>query len=384
MPTTTLVPVLFGVALFQIALLSGNAAADEPDAVPSPLPASAARVRAPGASEEGLAFYQRREYRRAAEKFLQAYALDADPNLLFNIARCYQTLGNTDAAIEKYEAFLASPGADDQGRRRAAEAVRALRQARSSVTPVAARLAAPVSAGDVDLATPSGVPLDRAHNGRFAAFEIAGLALYRSHDYQHAAEKFLSAFALEPDPNLLFNIARCYAALGDAAAAAENYQAFLKSSGTDARDQTRARDALQGLRASASQAATGRNLSAVDSPKSRGDQSAENRAQARRPGVLAAWVVTSLLTAGTLAVGVVALESAARLRSARDSFPADGDYLSARATTTRELTLSADALGAGAIVAGGISIYLTVGRRSAATEVRAQVGPGALRLSGSF
>ncbi len=79
--------------------------------------------------------------------------------------------------------------------------------------------------------------------------------------------------------------------------------------------------------------------------------------------MLAAWIVTGLLTAGTVAVGVAALDSAARLRTARDTFPADGDYLSQRAATTRALTLSADGLGAAAIIAGGLSIYLTVVRR---------------------
>ena len=98
----------------------------------------------------------------------------------------------------------------------------------------------------------------------------------------------------------------------------------------------------------------------------------------------AAWIVTGLLAAGTVAVGVVALESAAKLKSARDSFPADGDYLSQRAATTRALTLSADALGTAAMIAGGASIYLTVGRRAPTTEIKAEVGRGSFRLAGSF
>src|SRR5688500_15364231 len=57
-------------------------------------------------NEEGAALYAARDYRRAIEKFIQAYAVDADPNLLFNIARCYEELGETDAAIEKYEVFV--------------------------------------------------------------------------------------------------------------------------------------------------------------------------------------------------------------------------------------------------------------------------------------
>jgi tetratricopeptide (TPR) repeat protein len=102
-------------------------------------PASAAnesRAAAPASqtnvaqlNEEGAAFYAARDYRHAIEKFIQAYAVDSDPNLLFNIARCYEELGETDSAIEKYEAFLKTPGADARGRQRARESLAALREA---------------------------------------------------------------------------------------------------------------------------------------------------------------------------------------------------------------------------------------------------------------
>ena len=82
-------------------------------------------------NEEGAAFYAARDYRRAIEKFIQAYAIDTDPNLLFNIARCYEELGEVDAAIEKYETFLKTPGADTRGRQRARESLTALREARN-------------------------------------------------------------------------------------------------------------------------------------------------------------------------------------------------------------------------------------------------------------
>lgn len=83
-------------------------------------------------NEEGAALYAARDYRHAIEKFIQAYAVDSDPNLLFNIARCYEELGETDAAIEKYEAFLKTPGADARGRQRARESLAALREAEAA------------------------------------------------------------------------------------------------------------------------------------------------------------------------------------------------------------------------------------------------------------
>jgi tetratricopeptide (TPR) repeat protein len=79
-------------------------------------------------NEEGADFYAKRDYRHAIERFIQAYAVDGDPNLLYNLARCYEELGEPAAAIEKYEAFLAAPGADAAGRQRARQSLEALRK----------------------------------------------------------------------------------------------------------------------------------------------------------------------------------------------------------------------------------------------------------------
>src|SRR5450755_434243 len=76
-----------------------------------------------------MTLFRAADYRHALERFLQAATIDQDSNLLFNIARCYEMLGDRDAAIEKYEAFLAKPDADSQGKVRANEAIRALRDA---------------------------------------------------------------------------------------------------------------------------------------------------------------------------------------------------------------------------------------------------------------
>jgi tetratricopeptide (TPR) repeat protein len=110
-------------------------------------------------NEEGAAFYQQRDYRRAIERFIQAYAMDPDPNLLFNIARSYERLGEVDAAIEKYEQFLNTPGADASGRSRAQESLRVLRESQqgaNAAPPAAAsgaNEAAPPAAGAAASAT---------------------------------------------------------------------------------------------------------------------------------------------------------------------------------------------------------------------------------------
>ena len=90
-------------------------------------PADAARITE--LNEAGARFYREQNYHRAIEKFIEAYAIDRDPNLLFNVARCYEELGDTRAAIEKYSAYLNAPGADAAGRLRADQSLRALRRA---------------------------------------------------------------------------------------------------------------------------------------------------------------------------------------------------------------------------------------------------------------
>ncbi len=81
-------------------------------------------------NESGARAYADRNYRAAIEKFVEAYAIDHDPNLLFNLARCYEKLGDVPAAIEKYEAFVAAPGADTQGRVKANVSLAELKQLR--------------------------------------------------------------------------------------------------------------------------------------------------------------------------------------------------------------------------------------------------------------
>jgi len=92
---------------------------------------AAATTRIAELNESGARAYAERNYRTAIEKFVEAYAIDHDPNLLFNIARCYEKLGDLDAAIEKYQAFVAAPGADTEGRIKAKESIAELEHLRN-------------------------------------------------------------------------------------------------------------------------------------------------------------------------------------------------------------------------------------------------------------
>lgn len=108
-------------------VVSPRAQAAEPG---SPVSSGEASARIADLNEAGSKHYEDRNYRLAIEKFIEAYAIDHDPNLLFNIARCYEELGEVEAAIEKYEAFVDAKGADAEGRVRAQASLRALRALR--------------------------------------------------------------------------------------------------------------------------------------------------------------------------------------------------------------------------------------------------------------
>jgi tetratricopeptide (TPR) repeat protein len=173
--------------LASAALALAPSVARAADNRPGPAPANASGVAQ--LNEEGAALYAARDYRRAIEKFIQAYAIDSDPNLLFNIARCYEELGETDAAIEKYETFLKTPGADTRGRQRARESLNALREAKNSPAAGAEPPLEPSrSAASAGLDTapepaaandePSSSALPWVVLGGSAAFGVVGTAFY--------------------------------------------------------------------------------------------------------------------------------------------------------------------------------------------------------------
>ncbi|MET0409653.1 MAG: tetratricopeptide repeat protein [Polyangiaceae bacterium] len=136
------------------ALISLMAPALHAQSPAQPEAAPAASKSVAQLNEEGTAFYQQRDYRRAIERFIQAYAIDPDPNLLFNVARSYERLGEVDAAIEKYEQFLNTPGADASGRSRAQESLRALRESKSAPAPAASHSGEPVPAASSATSAP--------------------------------------------------------------------------------------------------------------------------------------------------------------------------------------------------------------------------------------
>jgi len=138
--------------------------------------------------EAGAAAYQARDLERAIELFEQAYELDPKPNLVFNIGRVYEELGDLNRAIEFYSRFTVQAGIRLETRKLAAERIRVLRDilaqsqaaeeadapAAEPEPPPPAQLTSPAAYPPEDRPEPS---VDRGRNLRIAGFSLLGVGL---------------------------------------------------------------------------------------------------------------------------------------------------------------------------------------------------------------
>jgi hypothetical protein len=129
-------------------------------------------------NETGSELYAAGNYPAALHAFQRAYALIAEPNLLFNIAGCHERLGQRRQAIEYYRWFLDSPSGNPEGRRRAIEAL-----SRLDSTPPPAPAAPPPAAPPPKEEPSAFWPLATLGAGLLSAGLGAGLYLDGAHDH---------------------------------------------------------------------------------------------------------------------------------------------------------------------------------------------------------
>ena len=73
-----------------------------PPADPAGLSTAAARAHA----KQGLAFYDLKRFQEAFGEFEQAYLIEQDPALLYDMAQCQRKLGNNEEALHFYKTYL--------------------------------------------------------------------------------------------------------------------------------------------------------------------------------------------------------------------------------------------------------------------------------------
>jgi hypothetical protein len=86
--------------------------------------------------------------------------------------------------------------------------------------------------------------------------------------------------------------------------------------------------------------------------------------------VLIGWLSTGALAAGATVTGVLGLSAAGRHDELANTPNVDPDELSAAAGEAQALLVTADILGGAALVAGGVSLYLTLKKPKSSARAR--------------
>jgi tetratricopeptide (TPR) repeat protein len=82
----------------------------------APAAAQTPQARAADLFNKGAEAYRRGEFQQAVTLMQEAYSLDPQPVLLYNLARAHEGLGSIDAAIDTFTRYLeADPKAPDRG-----------------------------------------------------------------------------------------------------------------------------------------------------------------------------------------------------------------------------------------------------------------------------
>jgi PEGA domain len=125
-----------------------------------------------------------------------------------------------------------------------------------------------------------------------------------------------------------------------------------------------------------------------------GAPSRRDRKEESGPGIpWAGWALTGAFAAGAATFGVLALRGASDLEDKRNRFGVSPDDLDHASTRTSVFAVSADALTGAAVIAGGVTLFLTFRGASSAREapatsrapvVRVGLSPAGLALSGAF
>lgn len=92
-------------------------------------PTDSATADGEALSEQAVEAFAAKRYDESIGLFEQAYALDANPNYLFNIGRVYEEKGDLEQAVAHYQRFVSQPGVDLESREAATERLKVLRGA---------------------------------------------------------------------------------------------------------------------------------------------------------------------------------------------------------------------------------------------------------------
>lgn len=231
-------------------------------------------------------------------------------------------------------------------------------------------------------AQPSGTPRERA-----VALFAESVTAYREGRFDDAAGLLDEAYALQPEPVLLYNLGRAREGAGDDDAAADAYRRYLAAEGTDATDASAARARL---------AVLDRRIEERRALEARAaEREAEARAAATPPPppppprevAIAPWILAGggalvLVVGGVL--GGLMLDRNAAAQSAPSQLAAVAAHADAET-----FAVAADVMYGVGVVAAGVGVVwglvdLLSTPPSEAAHARLRLGPTGLVLAGTF
>ncbi len=184
-------------------------------ASPSPSAAQPREQRIARARElfmEGLQAYERGELHVAVQKLLASQRAWRSPETAFNIARCFERMGEAPYAIRWFRIYLHHGRPEPQARADIEERIRLLEQLEER------------QAGQVFATPPSGDELTQ----EAATFFQRGVAMFQGRHYEAAMQAFTQAHRYAPFPELLYNMALTAERLEQIRDAIDYYREYLR------------------------------------------------------------------------------------------------------------------------------------------------------------
>jgi len=265
-----------------------------------------------------------------------------------------------------------------------------------------------------------------------------GVALYNEADYRGALVEFRRAYETAPNATVLYNIGQTQYQLQNYAAALTMFERYLTESSSASPHRREVEQTLDTLRSRVGNLRITTNVAGCEitidddligktpfaappvvsvgrrkitamhpgrTPDTRfveiaAGETAEVSLSLLEPGrglaggppagatrgtdwVTTGWITTGALAAGAVTTGILAFVASRQLRDARRSFPTSRDDLDRKASRATTLAVATDVLAAATVVAGAVTLKLTLSR-SPSHEVHVAVVPGGIELAGVF
>lgn len=143
-------------------------------------PDAATTADAEALSEQAVESFAAKRYDESIGLFEKAYALDTNPNYLFNIGRVYEEKGDLEQAVAHYQDFVSQPGVDLESREAATARLKVLRAALQQLEEnegdedPAEETVPPADVQPADSKTDEG-PSDRKRGQRIAGYALLGV-----------------------------------------------------------------------------------------------------------------------------------------------------------------------------------------------------------------